>query len=154
MHVVTKLASSISLDALNKDQVSHRLLKRVKLSDSAMGLIMQLGITCVRSRDWYPLSLSASGYALAQPLLKHMGYAHEFPGELEGPYDLVLKDELPALRKACEDVYPATMTDFLHCCSALLLFLIPVMSDEGKYSIKYAFSQSKLEMLDSRISCT
>lgn len=31
-------------------------------------------------------------------------------GVSEGEYDLVLKDELPALRKGCEDVYPATMT--------------------------------------------
>ena len=31
-------------------------------------------------------------------------------GVSEGQYDLVLKDELPALRKGCQDVYPATMT--------------------------------------------
>ena len=31
-------------------------------------------------------------------------------GVSEGQYDLVLRDELPALRKACEDVYPAPMT--------------------------------------------
>ena len=31
-------------------------------------------------------------------------------GVSEGQYDVVLKDELPALRKGCEDVYPATMS--------------------------------------------
>ena len=31
-------------------------------------------------------------------------------GVSEGQYALVLEDELPALRKGCEDVYPATMT--------------------------------------------
>ena len=59
MKEVTELAKSISLDALTNNQVTNRLMKRVKLSDSAMGLIIQLRVTCVKSRDWYPLNFNA-----------------------------------------------------------------------------------------------
>ena len=49
--------------------------KRVRLSDSAMGLVISIGLTAHRTRDWWPLNFNATGYALGQPQLAHMGHA-------------------------------------------------------------------------------
>lgn len=54
----------------------HMLPKYVKLSDSGIGTVVEVGSTVSNSKTWYPLDFNAAGYVIQQPPRVHIGNPH------------------------------------------------------------------------------
>ena len=76
MTEVEKLLDSVTLAQLGTSETANKFPKRVKLSDSAVELVIRLGVPIARCNQWWPLDFNATGYVLGQPARNHIGHAH------------------------------------------------------------------------------
>ena len=47
-----------------------------------MGVVIYIGVTVNKSRDYWPLNINASGYAIAEPRLAHLGHPFKIRGAI------------------------------------------------------------------------
>ena len=80
MPQVEQLLLTTTAAILDGSGTATTLPKRVKLSDSAMGLVVLLGMTCHKTWSWWPLNFNSAGYAIMKGTLNHFGHAFERNG--------------------------------------------------------------------------
>ena len=76
MTEVQSLLDTVTLAQLNTSETANKFPKRVKLSDSAVGLVIHLGVAIARCNQWWPLDFDATGYVLGQPARNNIGHGH------------------------------------------------------------------------------
>ena len=78
---VSSLLARVTKEMLDGTETVSVLPKRVKLSDSGMGLIVLLGVTVQKTWLYYPLNFNSAGYAIGgSPGLTHVGHAFQING--------------------------------------------------------------------------
>ena len=45
-----------------------------------MGVVIFIGVTIAKSRDYWPLNFEVAGYAIAEPALAHFGHSFKVDG--------------------------------------------------------------------------
>ena len=84
-----KLLSSLTPKKIDNGEATKIFPRRVRLSDSAMGVVVYIGVTINKSRDYWPLNFNGSGYPIAEPRLCHLGH----PFIIKGAMGQIGKDE-------------------------------------------------------------
>ena len=59
---------------ISEGEAAKTFPSRVGLSDSAMGVVISIGVTITKSEDYWPLNFNAAGYAMVEPPLVHLGH--------------------------------------------------------------------------------
>ena len=70
MREITSM-NTITQSQVDNNKVSHLLPKRVKLSDSAIGLVVTIRISVTKRTAWFPLDFNSAGFVIAQPVHSH-----------------------------------------------------------------------------------
>ncbi len=78
MSLIDRLLNTVKLDAFQSHQpgVEKLLPKRVKLSDSGVGLVVALRVSIHNCKAYYPLDFNSSGSVLMEPARGHIGNAY------------------------------------------------------------------------------
>ena len=80
--VRTLLRLPLTPEMINAGTASELFPRRTRLSDSAMGVAITIGITVQKSRECWPLNFNAAGFPIAEPRLANLGH----PFILHGKY--------------------------------------------------------------------
>ncbi len=106
---VEKLLKFLTPAMISEGEATKHFPRRVRLSDSAMGVVITIGVTIAKSRDYWPLNFNAAGYAIAEPALRHFGHAFK----VNGSYAEFGKDENSCYLLAGEAHVPPNSTVIL-----------------------------------------
>ena len=106
---VEKLLKFLTPAMILEGDATKHFPRRVRLSDSAMGVVITIGVTIAKSRDYWPLNFNAAGYAIAEPALRHFGHAFK----VNGSYAEFGKDENSCYLLAGEAHVPPNSTVIL-----------------------------------------
>ncbi|KAM0798517.1 hypothetical protein BDR22DRAFT_891311 [Usnea florida] len=82
MTEVQRLLETTTVAQLNANEITDKFPKRVKLSDSAIGLVIRIGVPISRCSQWWPLDLNAAGVVLGQPTRDNIGHAHRVGNDI------------------------------------------------------------------------
>ena len=68
------LLKTLTPQKINERDATKTFPRRVRLSDFGMGVVISIGVTITKPKEYWPLNFNATSYAIAEPPLVHLGH--------------------------------------------------------------------------------